>query len=582
MNSKHAGKAGWIVAGALLVALLALALHGTGAARLAKPAPAGPGSLGSALSEQASAPKQAQTQGTAPARKILYYVDPMHPSYKSDKPGIAPDCGMPLTPVYAPEGPASATPGEATPPAATERGPVEISTAQEHLIGLTTARAEYRNLGKTLRAVARVDVDETRIGQVHTRISGWVQKVFVDYTSQQVRTGDPLFSIYSPDLAATEQEYLLALKGQRDLGSSPFQDVAAGADSLLEAARQRLAQWDVSPEQISEIEKTGQAKREITFFSPLTGIVTERKTFPNQYVTPDMNLYTIADYTHAWVYADVYESEIPYVKLGQAATFTTLAYPGQVFAGKIAYLWPQMDPATRTLKVRMDFPNPGLKLKPEMYGNIEIRMPLGRRLAVPDSAVLDSGLRQMVFVEKVPGILEPRSVQVGVRTDGYAEIVQGLKAGETVASSANFLIDSESQLRAALAGMTLGTGVTGIAGQPAPTPTGGAAPAVSQLQISFHTQPEPPHTGRNRVLVSVRDAAGKPVDNAQIKAVFFMPAMPSMNMPAMRSEATLGFLGAGTYGGEIQVQTPGTWQVTVEVQKAGEVLGTGQFTVTAE
>jgi Cu(I)/Ag(I) efflux system membrane fusion protein/cobalt-zinc-cadmium efflux system membrane fusion protein len=364
--------------------------------------------------------------------------------------------------------------------------------------------------------------------------------------------------------------------------------VASGANSLLEAARQRLLQWDVTPEQISEIEKTGSVKREITIFSPLAGMVTERKAFPNQYVTPDMNLYTIADYTHAWVYADVYESEIPYVRLGQAATFTTLAYPGQLFSGRIDYLWPQMDAATRTLKVRMDFPNPGLKLKPEMYGNVEIRMPLGRRLAVPDSALLDSGLRQMVFVEKTPGVLEPRSVQVGARTDGYAEIVEGLKAGETVATSASFLIDSESQLRAALAGMTLGTGVTGIGGQAAPPPPGGAGRAgappgyAEKLQIGFHSQPEPPRAGKNRVVISVRDAAGQPVDNAQVKVVFFMPAMPSMNMPAMRSEALIGFLGAGAYGGEIQVQTPGTWQVTVEVQKEGKVLGTGQFTVTAE
>jgi len=475
-----------------------------------------------------------------------------------------------------------APPGEASTPAATERGPVEVSLAQEHLMGLTTARAEYRNLGKTLRAVARVDVDETRVGQVHTRISGWVQKVFVDYTSQQVRKGDPLFTIYSPDLVATEQEYLLALKAKRDLGSSAYPDVAAGADSLLEAARQRLAQWDVSPEQISEIAATGQTQREITFFSPLTGVVTERKALPNQYVTPDMNLYTIADYTHAWVYAEVYESEIPFVKLGQVASFTTLAYPGQVFAGKIDYVWPQMDPATRTLKVRLDFPNPNLKLKPEMYGNVEIRVPLGRRLSVPESALLDSGLRQTVFVQKAPGVLEPRSVQAGVRSDGYVEIVRGLRGGETVASSANFLIDSESQLRAALTGMTLGTGVAGIGGQAPPTGQGGPVQAGTMLQISFRTQPEPAHVGINRVIVSVRDAAGQAMDNGQVKVALSMPAMPTMNMPPMRSEATLGFLGAGTYAGEIQVQSPGTWQVTVEVQKEGKALGAGQFTVTAE
>ncbi len=579
MNSSR--RIAWLGTGVLILAcsgfLLATA---RGRAALAATSARLAGLFGTAQAAQtASQPASPATQSAPPARKILYYVDPMHPAYKSDKPGIAPDCGMQLVPVYASGTGTGSAPAAApaTPPA--ERGPVQISAAQEHLIGLTTARAEYRTLAKTLRAVGTVAVDETRIGQVHTRISGWVQKVFVDYTTQPVRKGDPLFTIYSQDLVATEKEYLLALKGQRELGGSAFQEISGGADSLVEAARQRLLQWDLSPEQIDEIRATNQVKRDVTLFSPLSGIVTERKAFPNQYVTPDMALYTISDYSHVWVNADLYEPEIEFAHVGQSATFATDAYPNRAFRGTISYIWPQIEPQTRTLKVRMDFPNPDLVLKPDMYGNVELDIPLGRRLVVPDSAVLDSGTRQLVFVQKAPGILEPRNVEVGVRSGGYEEIRKGLKAGEVVASSATFLIDSESQLRAALAGMTLGTGVTGIGGQP-----GGAAggTAAAQLQITFHTEPEPPHPGKTRVSVTVRDARGKPVEGAQVKVTFSMPAMPSMNMPAMHSEATLSSAGSGQYSGEIQIQTPGTWQVTVEVEQGGKALGAGQFTVRAE
>jgi len=527
----------------------------------------------------AKPPQGFSTEGGPRERKVLYYQDPMHPSYRSDKPGVAPDCGMQLVPVYA----SDATPGAASArgggqPVA-DRGPVQISSAQQQLIGLATARAEFRRIEKVIRTVARVDMDETRIARIHARISGWVQKVFVDYTWQHVKKGDPLFTIYSPDVVATEQEYLLALKAKQSLGSSPIQEVAAGADSLLGAARRRLSLWDISEDQINEIEKTGQVKRDLILYSPITGHVTERKVFPNQYVTPEMELYTVVDHTRVWVYADIYESEIGLVELGQDAVLTVDAYPGEVFRGKVAYLWPHLDMQTRTLKVRMEFPNPDLRLKPEMYGHVELKIPLGRRLVVPDSAGLDSGTRQLVFVEKGPGMFEPRDVKLGVRSDGYVEVLQGLRPREVVASTATFLIDSESQLRAALAGMSLGTMVTEIEGRPARS--AGAAPSgVPQLQIDLRTQPEPPRTGKNAVSIRVRDSAGKAVDNAKVTVVFFMPAMPAMGMSASRSEAALDFAGAGEYRGEIELQTTGAWKVTVRVEKDQKTLGTAQFAVT--
>jgi len=538
------------------------------------------GKLAAILSPQPSTPTAPVPAADSSGRKILYYQDPMHPWYKSDKPGIAPDCGMPLVPIYASERGASNAPSPPMQAPPAERGPVQLSVAQERLIGLKTAVAEYRSLEKSIRAEARVDVNETRIGQVHTRTSGWIQKVFVDYTTQQVRQGDPLFTIYSPEVAATEREYLLALKGRLSLGSSSFKEVAAGADALVDAARQRLSQWDLSQEQINQIERTGQAERDITLFSPLDGIVTERKAYPNQYVTPDVSLYTIVDYRQVWVYAQIYEPEIEFVRVGDSAVFTTEAYPGRTFRGRIIYIWPQVDLQTRTLKVRMDFPNSSLALKPDMFGNVELHIPLGSRLTVPNSAVLNSGTQQWVFVLQGPGTLHPREVKFGVQTEDYTEIRAGLKPGEIVASSANFLIDSESQLKAALSGVTLGTGVTGIAA--ALGTTTGGAPPLPQLQITLQTQPRPPKTGSNQVNVTLQDAAGKPVDNAQVRVVFFMPAMPSMNMPAMRSEAVLKSLGPGAYGGEIKVQSPGTWQVSVEVEKEGKPIGGSQFSLTAE
>lgn len=525
--------------------------------------------------------RSAQSGALSGERKILYYQDPMHPAYKSDKPGIAPDCGMQLVPVYASEATTGAATSQTGAQPAADRGPVQIPPAQQQLIGLATARAEFRHIEKVIRTVGRVDIDETRVAHVHTRITGWVQKAFVDYTWQHVKKGDPLFTIYSPDVVATEQEYLLALKAKQSLGSSTFQEVAAGADSLLEAARRRLSLWEISEDQVREIEKTGQVKRDLVLYSPITGHVTERKVFPNQYVTPEMELYTVVDHTRVWVYADIYELEIGLIELGQDAVLTVDAYPGELFRGKVAYLWPHLDMQTRTLKVRMEFPNPDLRLKPEMYGHVELKIPLGRRLVVPDSAVLDSGTRQLVFVEKGPGMFEPRDVKLGVRSDGYVEILQGLRARELVASTATFLIDSESQLRAALAGMSLGTVVTEIEGRPARAP--GAAPSgVPQLQIDLRIQPDPPRTGKNTVSIRVRDSAGKAVDNAKVTVVFFMPAMPSMGMSAMRSEAVLNFAGSGEYRGEIRVQSAGTWQVTVTVEKENRPLGTAQSSVTAQ
>ena len=457
-----------------LVTIAILAAIGTGAAVAWPPARA---RLGALVKPPVAAAAALETP--AGERKILYYEDPMHPWYRSDKPGIAPDCGMKLVPVYAEEA------GAAT--ASTVPGAVEISAARQQLLGVTTARAEYRPLEKVIRAVGRVALDEERLANVHVKVSGWIQKVFVDYTFQHVMKGAPLFTLYSPELLASEQEYLLALKAEKQWGASSFAEVAAGGKSLREAARRRLELWDLTDEQICKLEDTGKPQREITFYSPATGHVIERKAFPNQYVTPESELYKIADHSEVWVYADIYEPEMPLVELGQEATLTTAALPGRELRGRVIFIQPHLMEETRTLPVRLEFLNADLALKPGMFVNVELHRALGRQLTVPVDAVLDSGERQRVFVARGDGAFEPREVKVGERTEQYAAIVSGLRAGEKVVTRANFLLDSESNLRQAIAGMApAGHAAHAAAGGPA-----ASQPATKPTGREGHVTPKP-------------------------------------------------------------------------------------------
>ncbi len=434
--------------------------------------------------------------------KILFYQDPMHPWYHSDKPGIAPDCGMKLVPVYASEAGDQPKPGEPkilyyqdpmnpshhsdkpglapdgmklvpvyaseTPAAALPPGGVEISSARQQVMGVTTAKAEYRALDQTIHSVGQVAMDETRLVHVHVRTSGWIKKVFVDYTWQQVKQGDPLFTFYSPDLLATEQEYLLALRARDSLAKSSFPEIATAGASLLEAARRRLELWDLTEGEIHELEISGKPAHDITIYSPATGYVVDRKAFPNQYVSPEMDIYQLVDLSSIWAEGEIYESDAPSVSLGQSAVLTTEALPNVALRGRLTFISPTVKPDTRTITVRVEFPNPGMKLKPGMFVNVELHRALGRRLTVPVDAVLDSGAHQRVFVDRGKGVFEPRTVTVGARSGDYAVILSGLRAGELVVTRANFLIDSESNLRQSVEGLQSTEG----AGKAAPPPTG--------------------------------------------------------------------------------------------------------------
>jgi len=262
-----------------------------------------------------------------------------------------------------------------------------------------------------------------------------------------VQKGDPLFTVYSPEALATEQEYLLAMKAQHMMHDNPVHEMMGSTENLVAAARKRLELWGINDRQIDEIERSGKAAQNLTLDSPISGFVVERSAFPKQHVTPDTPLYTVADLSTVWVVADVFEYEAAEVRLNQPAKLTLTYLPGRVFRGKVSYILPQVDANTRTLKVRLQFDNPGYVLKPDMYGEAEFQTGGQSKLVVPSSAVLNSGERQVVFLDRGNGVFEQRQVQVGTQTDSRTEILSGLAAGDRIVTSGNFLMDSESRLK---------------------------------------------------------------------------------------------------------------------------------------
>ena len=325
-------------------------------------------------------------------------------------------------------------------------GMITISPEKQQLIGVRTAVVERKPLSRSVRTVGVITYDETKVTRVHSKIEGWIDKLYVDYTGKLVEKGQPLFTIYSPDLLATQQEYLLAIKAKERFSTSSIPEVKSGAESLVEASKRRLALWDISEKQIRELEKKGEAQRTLTLYAPHSGFVIKKDAFQGMKIMPDKELYTIADLSTVWVNVDIYESEIPFVRPGQRAAVTLSYDPGTTFNGKVSYSYPYVDEKTRTAKVRLELPNPGFKLKPDMYVNAEIKIDGGRHLAIPEEAVLDSGMRKIVFIEKGNGHFEPKEVKLGAKMDGFYQVVAGLEEGQKIAASSAFLLDSESRL----------------------------------------------------------------------------------------------------------------------------------------
>ncbi|MCH7760942.1 efflux RND transporter periplasmic adaptor subunit [candidate division TA06 bacterium] len=331
---------------------------------------------------------------------------------------------------------------------------MRISLEKQQLIGVKTEEVIVRPLSKTIRTVGRVDYDETRLYHAHTKLTGWVEELYVDHVGQRVEKGQPLLTLYSPDLVSTQEEYLLALKAQETLSKAPFDEISSGGKSLLEATRRRLLLWNITEDQIRQLERSRKVPTTTILHSHHEGYVVEMMARHGLFISPGMHLYVIADLSTVWIYADIYEYEVPFIHEGQEARVSLPYSPGEVLIGKLTYIYPTLDPKTRTVKVRLEFLNSEGRLKPEMYAHVQIEADIGSKLALPEGAVLDTGIRQVVFVDQGDGKFEPREVKLGARVDHYFEVLEGISEGERVVTSANFLIDSESKLRAAVKAAT--------------------------------------------------------------------------------------------------------------------------------
>jgi RND family efflux transporter MFP subunit len=395
-------------------------------------------------------------------RKIKYWVSPMDPGYVRDKPGKAP-CGMDLVPVYEEV-------GEEAP------GAIKVSAATIQSMGVRTAKVEVRPLSRLTLAVGRVTFNERNLATITTKVDGWAERLYVNATGDPVRRGQTLLSIYSPELVSAQEEYLLAVRNLKAMKDSPVKEMADGARRLADAARRRLAYFDISAAQIDALERTGQVKKNLTLSSPATGIVTKRMATQGMYVKAGMPLLEVADLSTVWVDADIYQYELPWIKVGQPVTMTLDYMPGETFPGKIDYIYPYLKEATRTAMVRLRFPNPGLKLKPEMFAQVKIESPvIHNAVVVPADAVIDTGLKQNVFIALGQGRFEPREVKLGVLgNDGMREVLAGLKGGEDVVTSAQFMLDSESRFREAVQMM--------MPGKESPDKQEGTPPAMPEMK----------------------------------------------------------------------------------------------------
>lgn len=453
---------------------------------------------------------------------------------------------------------------------ATELTPVELTPERMQSIGVRTGRVEYKNVSNDIRATGSVEVDERRVAYVQTRYPGWIKQVFVSATYQYVKKGQPLFTIYSPELVASEQEYLLAKANMQRLSQSSVQSVASGADTLFRAAHERLLQWNLNDADIARLESSGKPSSEFTFNSPVSGYVTERSALPNVYAQPDMRLYTIADLSSVWVEGQVFQEDAGRLKPNDPADITVDAYPNRTFRARVEQILPQIDPTTRTLRVRLDVANSNLLLKPGMFVNVRLRAPIGRQLFVPATAVLQSGAKQVVFLARGNGRFDPREVELGTHTEDGFSVVKGLQAGDQVATSANFLIDSESQLQAAAGSYT-----------PPPPGAGTEMTATTQVSAELTTDPYPAHKGKNTVSVKLSSADGRPITGAKVNVQFFMAAMPEMGMAEMKSTAQLNDQGGGAYAGQLELGSGGTWQVTITAEQNGKLILTKRLNVSA-
>jgi membrane fusion protein, copper/silver efflux system len=380
------------------------------------------------------------------------YHCPMHPTFVSDKMGNCPICGMKLVPIESGDDSASSKSHAGHESTVPGYASVMIPNERIQSMGIALAEARHMELDQSMRTFGRVTYDETKVHHVHTKFEGYIETLYVNYIGQFVKKGEPLFTIYSPELFATQNEYLLALRAREQMPELSGNDELKTSTTvdLVAAARQRLSLWDIEEKDVRELEKTRKPIRALTIFSPVSGHVTEKAAFQGLKVSPGDNLYDIVDLSAVWVMADIYEVNFPFIHVGQTASMTLAYQPGKTWHGRVTFINPTLDPVTRTVKARLEFVNPNDELKPDMYADVVIGGARGTGLAVPESAVIATGERNIVFVAKGEGMFEPREVVLGARVRNFYEIRKGVSEGEMVVTGANFLLDSESKLKAAI------------------------------------------------------------------------------------------------------------------------------------
>jgi len=453
--------------------------------------------------------------------------------------------------------------------------PIHITPERRQLIGLKFANVVRKDVSDRLEATGNIETDERLQGYVQTRFAGWIEQVFANSTYQYVHRGQPLFTIYSPDLVSTENEYLLALDARKRVKDSTVGDVTSDASSLVDSAAERLKLWGVSPREIARLERERAVRHAVEIDSPMSGYIVERNALPNMYVQPDTRLFTITDLSKVWIYAAVFQDEIGKVRPGDPATVTVDAYPGTNFDGRVDFIQPQIDPITRTARVRCEFNNPEGQLLPGMFAHVALDLPMDVQTVIPDTAVLRTGKHSVAFIDRGDGYLTPAEVELGPHVGDEFIVLKGLSPGQQIVSSANFLIDSESQLQAA-------------AGAFVPPPpgvganaTGQRAETIPQASIEFTSDPNPLVRGHNKVIVTLRDSKGAAISGAQLTVSFYMAAMPAMGMAAMRAQSAAEDQGNGTYAANIELPSGGTWSLTITASKNGHPIATKQVDVSA-
>jgi Cu(I)/Ag(I) efflux system membrane fusion protein len=488
--------------------------------------------------------------GTQAPRRILYYRNPMGLADTSPTPKKDP-MGMDYIPVYEGEETASAE------GAGGSAGQIRISTEKIQKLGVRTETAAQRTLGRVVRATGRVEPDERRVAMIAPKFEGYVERLHVNATGQPVAQGQPLFEVYSPELVSAQREYAIAMQGQlalKDAGA----EAAAGMRQLADATLARLRNWDLSAEELSALVQSGEVRRAITLRSPVAGIVTEKKAFQGMRFMPGEALYQVTDLSSVWVLADVFEQDIGIVKVGSRASVRLNAYPDQVFEGRITYVYPTLKAETRTVPVRIELANPRQMLKPAMFAQVEVQVGSGAKvLTVPDSAVIDTGKRRLVLVQRGEGRFEPREVKLGARSDNWVEVLEGLRDGEPVVVAANFLIDAESNLKAAVGGFG---GHAAHGGQPAAT----GAPAAAGKSAASAPAAAPSsgvgHQGKGSV-DSVDAKAGSVTLNHEAIASLKWPAM-TMEFKVANPSLLSGLKPGTRLSFEIVERQAGEWVIT--------------------